>query len=255
MTRVATVQRSAAAQRFSPTPSREGIVVSCNTITKSFGDGVARKTVVDEVSLDLMAGELTLLMGPSGSGKSTLLALLSGLLRPDSGDVVALGEHLWQLNDQDRERFRLAHCGFIFQGFNLFSALTAQEQVELILQYCGFQQRVVTSHANMALAEVGLTDRAHVRPQELSGGEKQRVAIARAIAKQPVLLFADEPTSALDKANGEIIVSLLRRAAEEHDACVFCVTHDPRLMAYGNRILQIEDGRIVNDERVRACRE
>lgn len=215
---------------------------------KAFGEGTLRTQVLHEVDLDLMAGELTLLMGPSGSGKSTLLAVISGLLRPDDGTVYALGSDLWSLDDAARERFRLEHCGFVFQGFNLFGALTALEQVQMVLEYAGVASSAAKSRAAAALEEVGLADRMHLRPQELSGGEKQRVAVARALAKEPRMLFADEPTAALDRANGEIVVSLLRRAAYAHGACVFCVTHDPRLVTDGDRILRIEDGRLRGEE-------
>ena len=221
-------------------------LIHARALGKAFGDGTLRKDVLHGVDLDLRPGQLTLLMGPSGSGKSTLLAIVSGLLRPDSGSVRALGQDLWNLTDAERERFRLEHCGFVFQGFNLFGALTALEQVQMVLEYTGVATSAAMERSHAALEEVGLGGNLHLRPQELSGGEKQRVAVARAIAKRPRMLFADEPTAALDKANGEIVISLLRRAAHSHNACVFCVTHDPRLVAYGDRILHIEDGRLVD---------
>jgi putative ABC transport system ATP-binding protein len=224
-------------------------------IDKAFGDGALRKPVLRGVDIDLMPGQLTLLMGPSGSGKSTLLAAVSGLLRPDAGTVHALGADLWVLDDAARERFRLEHCGFIFQGFNLFGALTALEQVQMVLEYTGVASSAAQIRASAALEEVGLADRMHLRPQELSGGEKQRVAVARTLVKEPRMVFADEPTAALDKANGEIVIALLRRAAYVHGACVFCVTHDPRLAADGDRILRIEDGRLVGDEQLRGSRQ
>jgi putative ABC transport system ATP-binding protein len=217
-------------------------------ISKAFGDGALRKDVLRGVDIDLKPGQLTLLMGPSGSGKSTLLAAVSGLLQPDAGTVHALGADLWALADAARERFRLEHCGFVFQGFNLFAALTALEQVQMVLEYTGITSSAAKTRAAAALEEVGLADRMHLRPQELSGGEKQRVAVARALAKEPRVVFADEPTAALDKANGEIVIALLRRVAYVHGACVFCVTHDPRLVARGDRILHIDDGCLVGDE-------
>jgi putative ABC transport system ATP-binding protein len=221
-------------------------MVSGRALGKSFGDGTLRKQVLREVDVELLPGQLTLLMGPSGSGKSTLLAVISGLMRPDEGTVHALGADLWTLDDTARERFRLEHCGFVFQGFNLFGALTALEQVQLVLEYAGVASGTARLRALATLESMGLADRMHLRPQELSGGEKQRVAIARALAKEPRVLFADEPTAALDKANSEIVISLLRRAAL-HGACVLCVTHDPRLVADGDRILRIEDGRLLDD--------
>jgi putative ABC transport system ATP-binding protein len=195
-----------------------------------------------------------MVMGPSGSGKSTLIAALSGLMKPDAGQVTALGEDLWSRRGGKIDRFRLDHCGFIFQGFNLFPALTALQQVSTVLRYKGMKRKAARERAIEALTEVGLAPRMHQRPSELSGGEKQRVAIARALAKAPNLVFADEPTSALDSESGQMVVRMLRRAATEHGAAVICVTHDPRLEAFADRVVRIEDGRILSDER-RGARE
>lgn len=149
---------------------------------------------------------------------------------------------------QDRQ-IRLDHCGFIFQGFNLFPALTALQQVEIVLKFQGLSKAAARKQATIALEEVGLGPRLHQRPSILSGGEKQRVAIARCLAKNPQILFADEPTSALDGENGQIVIRLLRRAATEHGAAVICVTHDPRLEEWADRVIKIEDGVIISDER------
>jgi putative ABC transport system ATP-binding protein len=225
------------------------VAIEAIGLDKSFGNGDTRINVLQNISLNLYAGELTLLMGPSGSGKSTLLALMSGLLKPDAGEVKAFSNNLWHLNTNEIEHFRLHYCGFIFQGFNLFSALTAQEQVELVLQYGEIPDEQAEQHAREILMAVGLGERMKLRPSELSGGEKQRVAIARALAKKPKLIFADEPTSALDKMNGEIVLTLLKQAAHERDAAILCVTHDSRLLKYADRILRIDDGKITGDER------
>lgn len=225
------------------------IAISAQNLRKGFGSGANHIEILKDISLDLYAGELTLLMGPSGSGKSTLLAILSGLLRPDHGEVVTLKQNLWHLSAEDIENFRLAHCGFIFQGFNLFSSLTAQEQVQLVLQYTNIPHKQILDISQATLSSVGLEKCMHLRPVELSGGEKQRVAIARALAKQPQFLFADEPTSALDKTNGEIVIKLLKGAAHTRKAMILCVTHDSRLLTYADRVLLIEDGRITSDER------
>src|SRR5213075_2678646 len=199
-------------------------------------------------------GEVTMVMGPSGSGKSTLVAALSGLLRPDEGTVGALDQDIWSLRSGKLDRFRLDHCGFIFQGFNLFSALTALQQVEIVLKYQGLPRKAARERAANALMEVGLETKLGQRPSELSGGEKQRVAIARCIAKDPQLLFADEPTSALDGENGQIVIKLIQRAAKQYGAAVICVTHDPRLEAYADRVIHLEDGRILDDRRVDQAR-
>jgi putative ABC transport system ATP-binding protein len=221
--------------------------VTAHGLYKRFKTGRVHIEVLKRVDFEARHGELTMVMGPSGSGKSTLVASLSGLLKPDEGQVTAMGRDLWSLKSSKLDRFRLDHCGFIFQGFNLFAALTALQQVEIILKYQGVPKRERRERAANALMEVGLETRLHQRPSELSGGEKQRVAIARALAKNPQLLFADEPTSALDSENGQVVIRLLQRAAKSHGAAVICVTHDPRLEAYADRIIHLEDGRILAD--------
>jgi putative ABC transport system ATP-binding protein len=220
-----------------------------------YTSGRLRTEVLCGLSLDVEAGCLTLIAGPSGCGKSTLLSILSGLQRPDSGSVVALGERLWRGDRNTLANFRLQHTGFVFQGFNLFPALNALEQVMLPLGYMGLGDREAADRARSALAEVGLAKRTHLKPAELSGGEKQRVAIARAVVKQPELLFVDEPTSALDAANGKIAIDTLRRIAHEHCTLVLCVSHDPRLVTHADRVLEMEDGAILADRRVRPDQE
>jgi putative ABC transport system ATP-binding protein len=233
--------------------SMTGRTLTATGLAKRFRSGRGYVEVLKDVDFSAMHGEVTMVMGPSGSGKSTLIAALSGLQRPDRGKVIALDEDLWSLSRGDIDRFRLKHCGFIFQGFNLFPALTALEQVQTVLRYTGIKKSEARRIALEALAEVGLEQRANQRPSELSGGEKQRVAIARAIAKRPSLLFADEPTSALDGESGQIVIRLLRRAAKEHDAAVICVTHDPRLEAFADRVIHIEDGRILDNDNALAA--
>ncbi len=220
--------------------------LSATRLEKSFKTGKVKTQVLKGVDIAVAEGEIVLVMGPSGSGKSTLLAAISGLLQPDSGDVFALGETLWEMKKSEIDKFRLAYCGFIFQGFNLFGALTARQQVETVLKYQGLTKSQARAAADHALGEVGLTKLMHKRPAELSGGEKQRVAIARALAKSPKLIFADEPTSALDGENGANVMALLRRSAKNQGASVLCVTHDVRLASYADRIITIEDGLILS---------
>jgi putative ABC transport system ATP-binding protein len=219
--------------------------LSAEGLIKRFKTGRTFVEVLKGVDFHARHGDVTMVMGPSGSGKSTLIAALSGLLKPDQGKVSAMGEDLWSRGAGKIDRFRLRHCGFIFQGFNLFPALTALQQVTTVLKYQGLSGAEARRIAIEALDEVGLKPRMNQRPGELSGGEKQRIAIARAIAKRPTLLFADEPTSALDGENGQVVIRLLRRAATEHKAAVICVTHDPRLESFADRIIHIEDGRIL----------
>jgi putative ABC transport system ATP-binding protein len=219
-----------------------------DSIAKTYTTGPIHTHVLQSISLRLQERELTLVLGPSGSGKSTLLAILSGLLKPDSGSVSALGEDLWKKSRADLERFRLRHTGFVFQGFNLFPALTALEQVMLPLEYLGLPKHVARNRAMASLEEVGLFPRLNFRPIELSGGEKQRIAIARALAKKPQFLFADEPTSALDSVNGKNVIDALHRVARNFGATVVCVSHDARLAADADRIIAMEDGRILSDQ-------
>lgn len=223
------------------------VTLQAQGLSKTFASGRVITPVLHDISLAISPGELTLISGPSGCGKSTLLAILSGLQRPDQGHVLALGQSLETLDARALEKFRLQHTGFVFQGFNLFPALSALQQVELPLSYLGLDPREVQRRAIQALEEVGLGLRMKLRPAELSGGEKQRVAIARAVAKEPSLLFADEPTSALDAANGQVIIDILHRIARERGTTVLCVSHDPRLVSHADRVLTIEDGRILND--------
>ncbi|WP_247872341.1 ABC transporter ATP-binding protein [Azospirillum sp. TSO35-2] len=205
--------------------------------------------ILKGIDLTARCGELTLLMGPSGSGKSTLMAILAGLSRPDRGSVSLLGFPISGLGESDLTDIRLRHCGFIFQSPNLFAALSALDQVRLVLQMTGTQAVDLDARAWQALKDVGLDDRAHLKPAALSGGEKQRVAIARALVKRPTVLFADEPTSALDRYNGDLVTIILRRYAHRHRAMVLCVTHDARLIPHADRIITIDDGRIQADER------
>jgi len=185
-------------------------------------------------------------MGPSGSGKTTLLAVLSGLLAPDSGQVCALGRDLWRLSESEREEFRLRHYGFIFQGANLFPALTARQQLEMVLCWGqGLAVREARAPVAEMLALLGLAGKHDLLPAQLSGGEKQRVAIGRALIKNPDFCFADEPTSALDWERGEQIIELLRQAAHGRATTVLVVSHDQRIRPFADRVLDLTDGQLT----------
>ena len=214
-------------------------------LTRIFGARGTAVTALTDVSLDLIPREFTLLLGPSGSGKTTMLAVLSGLLLPTAGEVMALGENLWAMSDMRRERFRLRHVGFVFQEYNLFPALTARQQLELVLRWGeGVSKRVAQKRADEMLARLGLANKAHLRPGQLSGGEKQRVAIGRALIKDPNFCFADEPTSALDWSAGQHVIELLRSAAHDRGATALVVAHDARIIEYVDRVIYMEDGRL-----------
>jgi putative ABC transport system ATP-binding protein len=212
-------------------------------LTRSYGSGEMQTFALRDVSIELYPGQLALLMGPSGSGKSTMLAALSGLLQPDAGTVITLGQDLWGQSEKKREQFRLRHFGFIFQGYNLFPALTARQQLEMVLRWGkDASPTEARERADATLAMLGLSKKAQLRPIQLSGGEKQRVAIGRALIKDPEFLFADEPTAALDWKHGEHVIELLRAAAHDSNATVLVVAHDSRVIPYADRVFHMDDG-------------
>jgi putative ABC transport system ATP-binding protein len=218
-------------------------------LVRTFGDGDSQTTALDDVTMDLFRGQFALLMGPSGSGKSTLLAVLSGLLRPTNGHVFARDDDrtidIWTMTDKEREQFRLQYCGYIFQGYNLFPALSARQQLEIVLRWgMNVGGREARRQADQMLEILGLGKKGHLLPNHLSGGEKQRVAIGRALVKKPRLVFADEPTSALDWAHGEQVVELLRTAAHERGATMLVVSHDARIVPFVDAVFHLEDGRL-----------
>lgn len=225
------------------------LAICAQDISKNYNIQNVHTRALDTISLEISAGEFTLLTGPSGCGKSTLLAVLSGMTKPDRGTVQSGDFVLTAASDQERDAFRLHKCGFIFQGFNLFPGLTAVEQVQIPLDYLKIPQERARQQAERALDSVGLSHRKHLRPAEMSGGEKQRVAIARALVKKPAILFADEPTSALDRENGERVVAILRAIAHRIGSAVLCVSHDLRLFSQADRILEMEDGKLRRDLR------
>ena len=225
------------------------LALAATALTKTFGQNAATITALKGVDLDLCAGEFTLLMGPSGSGKSSLLAALGGLQAPDSGSVIYGGEDIWAGPSAKLREYRRLYCGFVFQTVGLFASLPALAQVILPLTLSGMSQKDATIRAEQALDEVGLLERAHSRPSELSGGQNQRIAIARMLSKSPKLIFCDEPTSALDKANGVLVAQLLSEAASKRQAMILCVSHDDRLRPYADRVIEIEDGALTSDMR------
>lgn len=218
-------------------------------LTRTYGDGATRRAALRDVSIDLFPGQLVLLMGPSGSGKSTLLAVLSGLLEPDSGQVLVDDggdlRDVWGMTGRERENFRLRTTGFVFQGYNLFPALTARQQLEIVLKWGGYAGTgEARRQADDMLGRLGLAPNRHKKPAHLSGGEKQRVAIGRALVKNPLFVFADEPTSALDWENGQKVMELLRDAAHERGASILVVSHDHRLLPYVDVYYHLEDGHL-----------
>ncbi|WP_081980728.1 ABC transporter ATP-binding protein [Neosynechococcus sphagnicola] len=204
-----------------------------------------RLPILRGIDLRIPQGVIQLLMGPSGSGKTTLLSVLAGLLTPTSGQVYLLGEEITHMSSSRLAQFRLQHLGFIFQDFNLFSALTAAENVEITLNLKGIHGRQAREQVQQLLEQVGLADKADHKPQDLSGGQQQRVAIARALAGSPQLIMADEPTASLDSQSGYSVMELLRQLAKERNCTVLMVTHDPRILDLADRILHLEDGMLL----------
>lgn len=230
---------------------RKAVTLEASGLSRSFGTGSTQTYALQDVGITLRKGEMNLLMGPSGSGKSTLLAVISALLRPDTGRVRSLGQDVWKMSERELERFRLRHCSYIFQGYNLFPALTARQQLEVVLRWGeGVTPREAAARADRVLGQLGLSKRAHLRPTELSGGEKQRVAIARALVKNPSFVFADEPTSALDWENGQQVIELLTETARSNGATVLVVTHDHRLVPFADKVFEMADGQLRTDTEV-----
>lgn len=225
-------------------------VIRAKELSKVYREGATELHALRDVDLEIQSGELTLLMGPSGSGKTTLLSILGCILRASGGTLELLGEMVSALPERELPRIRRDAIGFVFQGFNLFPTLTAGENVELALDVRGVRGKPARSRAEELLAEVRLAEKMRAFPADLSGGQKQRVAIARALAGDPRILLADEPTAALDWTSGRAVIELLHRLAREKGRAVVMVTHDPRVLSFGDRIVHLEDGRIVREDAV-----
>lgn len=235
-------------ESFLVTPARKPPAIQCRGLTKEFGTGAARVRALRGVDLDVMGGELTLLVGPSGCGKTTLLSVMAGILNASGGTLHVFGEDMTAMSDSAKVRFRAENIGFIFQQFNLLPTLTAAENAMVPLLIAGMPRRAALAKAKSMLDAVGLGDRVSHMPWQLSGGQQQRVAIARALVHEPRLLVCDEPTSALDAHTGHAVMELLRNTALEQDRVVLVVTHDARVMEFGDRIAHMEDGYITKIE-------
>ncbi len=219
-------------------------MLRCEGLTQSYPSGNQPLTVLQDISFEVSAGEFVAVIGPSGSGKTTLLGLLAGLDRPESGQVWLDGAELTTLGEDARARLRGAKVGFVFQSFHLIPTLTARENVQVPLELRG---EPGGERAEELLARVGLADRAHHYPAQLSGGEQQRVALARAFSTRPKVLFADEPTGNLDQRTGARIIELMTELNREAGTTLILVTHDPELAGRARRILRLADGRLVAD--------
>jgi putative ABC transport system ATP-binding protein len=224
-------------------------VLEAIDIGKFHGVGAGRFQALAAVNLAIAGGELTLLTGPSGSGKTTLLSILGCMLTPSSGTVRVHGQSTTGRKPEQLAKLRRDYIGFVFQSYHLFPTLTAIDNVRIALDIRGENAKQSTQKAAEVLAIVGLENKAGSYPRELSGGEQQRVAIARAIVGDPSVILADEPTAALDAENGRAVMAVLARVAKDPARGVLVVTHDPRIEEFADRIVCIEDGRIISDSR------
>jgi putative ABC transport system ATP-binding protein len=221
------------------------VVIQTRELTKEFVRDEFHVVALKDASIEIHAGEFVALMGPSGSGKSTLLHLIAAMDRPTDGEILVLGQNLRSLSDSEIAKWRNAHVGFVFQSFNLIPVLTAIENVELPLKLTSLKKKERMEHAETALKLVGLGDRLHHLPRQLSGGQEQRVAIARAIVTDPDLLLADEPTGNLDAASAQEILSLLVRLNKEFNKTIVMVTHDPHAAQFATVVRHLEKGELL----------
>ena len=224
-------------------------VITTKDLSKIYNETSVPVHAVNGVSLEFEKGEFTALVGPSGCGKTTLLNMLGGLDTPTSGTVVIDGTDLSQLKPKELTDFRLHNIGFVFQAYNLIPVLTARENIEFIMELQGSDKSVRKKRALELLEKVGLSDRADSRPSELSGGQQQRVAVARALASKPKFVLADEPTANLDSASTENLLDIMLALNESENTTFIFATHDPRVMKKARRIISLEDGKVIGDER------
>ncbi|MBE2250743.1 MAG: ABC transporter ATP-binding protein [Myxococcus sp.] len=229
-------------------PAPVAPAIELSDVTKTYGSGALAFQALKGIDMRVEAGEFVMLIGPSGSGKTTLLSILGCVLSPTTGTAAIFGEALHGRRESELPRLRLEYIGFIFQGHNLMSALTAEQNVAVPLELRGYSHHAALVEAREVLTSVGLGDKFKKRPEELSGGQRQRVAVARAIAGRPPLILADEPTASLDAESGMQVTQLLKALCTERGHTVICVTHDSRIYHLADRKIFLEDGRIVPED-------
>ncbi len=223
------------------------LVIDIHNVDHAFGQGELRKQVLFDINLEIKRGEIVLMTGPSGSGKTTLLTLISGLRSPQAGSCKILGKELYGATAAELVQAR-RNNGYIFQAHNLHHSLTALQNVQMGLEVHGkYSQQEMRDRATAMLQEVGLAERVDYYPDKLSGGQKQRVAIARALVAHPAIILADEPTAALDSKSGRDVVDIMQKLAREKGTTILLVTHDDRILDIADRIVHMEDGRLINN--------
>ncbi len=227
-------------------------VIAVEHLDHFFGQGQIRKQVLFDINLNILSGEIVIMNGPSGSGKTTLLTLLGGLRSVQSGSLKILGQELYGSSSEGRVQVR-RHMGYIFQAHNLHHSLTALQNVMMGLEmHAAYCRREREQRASEILTQVGLVERLHYYPDNLSGGQKQRVAIARALVSHPRIVLADEPTASLDKQSGRDVVEIMQRLAREQGCTILLVTHDNRILDVADRLIYLEDGRLIRDGQLEA---
>jgi putative ABC transport system ATP-binding protein len=220
-------------------------LIEIRDLTKTYGEDGGIRMVLDEVTVDIQTGEFFVLLGVSGSGKSTLLNVVSGVDKPDSGQVTIGATDITALNEHEQALFRRDHIGIVFQFFNLIPTLTVMENITLPLELGGTPRREAERQGLALLERVGLADRAADYPDKLSGGEQQRVAIARALVNEPLLVLADEPTGNLDEGTGESVLALLLELTRDAGKTLVMATHDPAIVPLADRVYRIQDGKLL----------
>lgn len=226
-------------------------VIEIKDLVKIYSNNVMEVTAVDNVNLTIEKGEFTAIVGPSGSGKTTLLNMIGGLDQATSGQIIVDGIDVSTLNSKQLVDFRLHNIGFVFQSYNLIPVLTASENVSFIMEMQGLDKATIQSRTTEILTEVGLGDRMESRPNQMSGGQQQRVAVARAMASRPKFIIADEPTANLDSKTTEKLLDIMEELNEKENITFLFSTHDQRVVNKARRIIVLEDGKIVKDEKVR----
>ncbi len=226
-------------------------VIEIKDLVKIYSNNVMEVTAVDNVNLTIEKGEFTAIVGPSGSGKTTLLNMIGGLDQATSGQILVDGIDVSTLNSKQLVDFRLHNIGFVFQSYNLIPVLTASENVSFIMEMQGLDKATIQSRTTEILTEVGLGDRMESRPNQMSGGQQQRVAVARAMASRPKFIIADEPTANLDSKTTEKLLDIMEELNEKENITFLFSTHDQRVVNKARRVIVLEDGKIVKDEKVR----
>lgn len=224
-------------------------VIEIKNVMKTYTDSEIKVFAVRGIDLEFEQGEFAAIVGPSGSGKTTLLNMIGGLDNPSSGEIIIGGEHIHHLKGSELIDFRLHNIGFVFQSYNLIPVLSAKENVEFIMQMQGVPTKERMERTKALLTEVGLGDRLDSRPNQLSGGQQQRVAVARALASKPKFVLADEPTANLDSTSTENLLDIMEKLNREENITFIFSTHDQRVVKKAHRVITIEDGKVLSDER------